>query len=132
VSCPESPRIWDRAPSWPDWSAGYPPSPDIEQLADGSQVLFDARLSNFGAQLLDICGDGDGLDVLQPEMVLITPVEEAFYRARVRRPRIAVADGRGKEFDEATAGAFTLGADNRRQAFEPDADQRGRRYDFFA
>jgi hypothetical protein len=47
------------------------------------------------------------------------PIEEALYRARVRHPGIAVADGRGKEFDKAAAGAFALSADNRRYAFEP-------------
>src|SRR5690349_506677 len=64
---------------------------------------------------------GDGLDILQPEVVLIAPVEEAFYRARVRHPGVAVADGRGKEFDKATASMFALSADNRRQPFEPGA-----------
>jgi hypothetical protein len=44
-------------------------------------------------------------------MVVIAPIEEAFYRARVRHPGIAVADGRGKEFDETVAGAFALAAD---------------------
>ena len=91
-------------------------------------MLFDTRLSNFGAQLLDISRDGDGLDVLQPEVVAIAPIEEAFYRARVRHPGIAVADGRGKEFDKAAAGAFALDADNRRQRLQPSADQRQRRY----
>ena len=50
-------------------------------------------------------------------MVLVAPIEEAFYRARVRHPRIAVADGRGKEFDKASAGALALGADYRQAAF---------------
>jgi hypothetical protein len=54
-------------------------------------------------------------------VVLIAPIEEAFYRARVRHPGIAVADGRGKEFDEAAAGTFALTAHDRRQAFEPGA-----------
>jgi hypothetical protein len=43
-------------------------------------VLFDARLSSFGAQLLDICGDRDGLNVFQAEALVVPPVEEAFYR----------------------------------------------------
>ena len=54
----------------------------VEQLANRSQVLFDARLSNFGAQLFDICGDRDTLDVFQAEVMVVAPVEEAFYRAR--------------------------------------------------
>ena len=35
------------------------------------------------------------------------------FTARLRHPGVAVADGRGKEFDEAAAGALALDADNR-------------------
>jgi hypothetical protein len=52
----------------------------IEQLTDRSQVLFDARLNNFGTELRDICRDSDRLDVLQLKMMVIAPIEEAFYR----------------------------------------------------
>src|SRR6266851_1878563 len=93
----------------------------VEQLAYCGQVLLDARLSNFGAQLLDICGNRDGLDIIQLEVMILTPVEESFYRARVRH-RVAVADGRGKEFDEAAAGALALGADDGRQRFQAGTD----------
>ena len=51
--------------------------------------------------------------------MVVAPVEESFYRARVRDPRVAVADDRGKEFDEAAAGAFALSADDCRQRFKP-------------
>jgi hypothetical protein len=50
----------------------------------------------------------NGLDVLQPEVVLIAPIEEAFHRARVRHPGIAIADGRGKEFDGVVLGVLGL------------------------
>ena len=63
----------------------------IEQLTDGSQMLLDARLGNFGAQLLDVSCYGYGFDVLQPQVVVIAPIEESFYRARIRHPGIAVA-----------------------------------------
>jgi hypothetical protein len=46
---------------------------------------------------------------------VVAPVEELFDCTRVRQARVAVADGRGKEFDEAAAGALALDADNRRQ-----------------
>jgi hypothetical protein len=45
---------------------------------------------------------------------------------------MGIADARGKKFYERAAEAFTLCADNRRQAFQPDAHQRGRRYYFMA
>jgi hypothetical protein len=54
--------------------------------------------------------------------MVIALVEEPFYRARVRHPGIAVADGRGKEFDETAAGALALGADDRRQRFQAGTD----------
>ena len=57
-------------------------------MTDRSQLLLDARLSNFAA-LLDISCEGDGLDVLQTEVVVIAPIEEAFFTARVRHPRVA-------------------------------------------
>jgi hypothetical protein len=55
------------------------------------EVLLDARLSNFGAELLDICGDGDRFDLFEAEAMVLAPVEEAFYRARVCHPRVAAA-----------------------------------------
>jgi hypothetical protein len=41
----------------------------------------DGLAADAGAQL-DISRDSDGFDVLQPEVVVIAPIEEAFYRAR--------------------------------------------------
>ena len=49
------------------------------------------------------------------------------FIARVRHPGVAVADGRGKEFDEAAAGALALGADSRRQRLKASTDQCRRR-----
>ncbi len=42
--------------------------------------------------------------------------------ARVRHPGVTVTDGRGKEFDEAAAGALALGADDGRQRFQAGTD----------
>ena len=61
--------------------------------------------------------------------VLIAPIEELLYRARIRHARVAVADVGGEELDEAAAGAFALGADNGRQRVQPGAYQCRRRYD---
>jgi hypothetical protein len=41
----------------------------VEQLAARRQLLLDARLCNFGAQLLDARGLGDRLDIIEPEVV---------------------------------------------------------------
>jgi hypothetical protein len=51
------------------------------------------------------------------------------HRARMRHPGVTVADGRGKEFDEAVAGGLVLGADDRRRRFQAGTDQRRRGYD---
>jgi hypothetical protein len=39
------------------------------------------------------------LDVIETEVMVLTPVEKSFYSARVCHPGVAVADGRVKEFD---------------------------------
>jgi hypothetical protein len=46
------------------------------------------------------------------------------FTARVRHARVAVADVGGEELDEAVAGAFALGAVNRRQRVQARADER--------
>jgi hypothetical protein len=53
------------------------------------------------------------------EVPLLESVETAFNRAYLRHPRIAAANGRGKEFDEAAARALTLDAENCRERIEP-------------
>jgi hypothetical protein len=58
------------------------------------------------------------------------PVEELFHRARIGSARVAVTDVRGKEFDEAAAGAFALSTNDCRQRIESGSHERGRRYDF--
>src|SRR6266851_9954341 len=57
----------------------------VEQLAYCGQVLLDARLSNFGAQLLDICGNRDGLDIIQLE-VMIPHTSRRIVLPRARTP----------------------------------------------
>jgi hypothetical protein len=91
-------------------------------------VLFDGRLAGLGTELFYVGSDRDGLNVRQFEPAFVAPIEELLYRARVRHPGVAVADAGGKEFDEAAAGAFATGADNRWQRLKPGADERGRRY----
>ena len=92
-------------------------------------MLFDGWLRSASPELLDIRGYRDGPDGAEIQSLFIAPVEELFYRTRVSGARVAVADGGGKEFDEAVAGALALGADNRRQRLEAGAHQRGRRHD---
>src|SRR5713226_6207444 len=101
----------------------------VEQLPDGRQVLFDGRLRSLVAELLDVRRDRDCLDLVKFEAVLVAPVEELLYRARVSHARVAVTDTGGKEFDEAAAGAFALSAHDRRQRLDPGANQRRRRLD---
>lgn len=40
--------------------------------------------------------EGNGLYIRQFELAFVAPVEERFYRARIRRPGVAVADGGGE------------------------------------
>jgi hypothetical protein len=80
----------------------------IEEPADRRQVLFDGGLGERGAELFDIGGYRDGLDLMKLQVALVGPVEELFHRARIGRARVAVTDVGGKEFDEAAAGAFAL------------------------
>ena len=61
---------------------------------------------------------------------VVAPVEELFYRARVRQARVAVTNRRSKEFDEAAAGPLAHDADNRRQRLKPGTDQYGGGYYF--
>jgi len=92
-------------------------------------VLLNRGLGRAIPELLDIRGHRDGPDGAEIQSLFIAPVEELFYRARVGSAGVAVADGRGKEFDEAVARALTLDADNRRERLEACADERRRRND---
>jgi hypothetical protein len=85
------------------------------------------RLRGLVAELLDVRRDRDCFDLVKFEAVLVAPIEELLYRARVSHARVAVTDAGGKEFNEATAGALALSAHNRRQRLNPGADQRLRR-----
>jgi hypothetical protein len=45
----------------------------MEEHADGGQVLLDARLGQHGAELLDLAGDVDRLNVLKTKSFLVGP-----------------------------------------------------------
>jgi hypothetical protein len=90
-------------------------------------MLFHRRFGCPAAQLLDIGGDGERIDVVQFEPPVLAPVEELFYRARIGGARVAVTDAGGEEFDEAAAGALAAAANDYEQRFEPSPDQRQRR-----
>ena len=51
-------------------------------------------------QLLDVAGDVERLDARQGEPVSLAPCQEIANRLGVGPPRVAVADGGGKELDE--------------------------------
>src|SRR5216683_4783974 len=78
----------------------------VEQLPDGRQVLFDRRLRSLVAELLDVRCDRDCFDLVKLEPVLVAPIEELLYRARVSHARVAVTDVGGEELDEAAARAL--------------------------
>src|SRR5579863_529743 len=109
-----------------------PPVELVEELTNGGQMLFDGRLSERAAELLDVRRDRDRFDIVKLQPAFIAPVEEAFDGARIGGPRVAIADTGGEEFDEAAAGALALGAHDRRQRLEAGPDQRRRRDDLFA
>ncbi len=73
-------------------------------------MLLDGGLRDRAAELLDVRRDRDRLDITELQPAFVAPIEEAFDRARIRGPRVAVADAGGEEFDEAVAGALSLGA----------------------
>ena len=52
------------------------------------------------------------------------------FTAHVRQARVAVTNRRGKEFDEAAAGALAHDADNRRQRLKPARTNAGGGYYF--
>ena len=91
--------------------------------------MLDRGLRGLGAELLDIDGDAERLDLFQFKLALVAPVEDLFYRARVHHARVAVADVGSQELDEAAAGAFALGADNERHRIEASPNQCRRWYD---
>ena len=80
-------------------AAGQP----VEAHADGRQVLLDGGGGFDLGQVFDIGGDVLGLDGLERQAVPVAPGKEIQDRPAVGFPRVAVADGRGQELDEAFA-----------------------------
>jgi hypothetical protein len=78
-------------------------------------MLLDGRLSRPAAQLLDVGGDGECVDIVQFKAPILSPVEELFHRARIGGARVAVTDAGGEEFDEAAAGTVAAVPDDGRQ-----------------
>jgi hypothetical protein len=72
----------------------------VEELSDRSQVLLDRGLGQALAELLDKRRDRDGLDLVELEVVILTPMAELYHRPCIGGSRAAIADARGKELDE--------------------------------
>jgi hypothetical protein len=65
-------------------------------------VLLDGRLLEIFSQRLDVGRDVQRLDVFdRAELVAVAPGEESSRRVEVGRAGVAVADGRGEEFQKA-------------------------------
>ena len=73
----------------------------------------------MAAELLNIGGDGDRLDVIQPEAVVFAPIEELLDRSRIGRPGLTIPDGRGEELDKVPGFAVPGRNDRRWQLFMP-------------
>ena len=97
--------------------AGHQP---VEHHADAGEMLLDRRRRHFPAELLDIGGDMDRLNV--PELarpVLRAPLQKVACSARICRPRVPVADVDREEFQEALGGRPAGRGDQRRQCRPP-------------
>jgi hypothetical protein len=81
-------------------------------------VLFDGRLRNLAAQPLDIRRHTDGFNLIEFEPPPLTLAEEPFDGMGIGRARVAVTNAGSEEFDEASAGPFALGADERRRRLD--------------
>jgi hypothetical protein len=93
-------------------------------------MLLHRRLGHFGAELFDIRGNRDRLDVIEPETMILAPVEELLDRSCIRGPGITIADSCSEEFDKAAVGALAMLDDRRRQRIHTGAYQRRSRRNF--
>jgi hypothetical protein len=55
-------------------------------------MLLDGGLGERGAELFDVSGNRDRLDLVKFQAAFVGPVEELFYRARIR-PRACCGCG---------------------------------------
>jgi hypothetical protein len=86
-------------------------------------MLLDRRLGEMLLQPLDIGRHVQRLDIDElAELMLVTPSKELEHRPVVGHTGVFVADGGGKEFEEASGGVVAGVGDHRR-----DADARGGR-----
>jgi hypothetical protein len=90
-------------------------------VADGGEVLLDRRLRHSLLERLYIGGDVERLDIDQrPNAGRVQPSEEVRDRPVIGYPGVLVADGGGKEFEEAADG-IVAGAGDRRRHGQPAA-----------
>jgi hypothetical protein len=103
----------------------------VEQHADGSQVLLDAGLRHYRAELLYICSHVDRLDVLEAEFFLphLENCETATkYARRVLRLRILAVKNSQKRLPADSdrrkmAGSWSAEEAPTRASWRPEADK---------
>src|SRR5271166_1362488 len=89
----------------------------IEQVADRSEPLLDARRGELARAGLDPGGDMHRLHGADRRYASArAPGQEFIGSAGVGPPRVRVADVGRKEFQEANAGALAGGSDERRRS----------------
>jgi hypothetical protein len=96
-------------------------------LANRGELLLDAGLGHLAADLFDIRGDRQRVDVFQLEPPAFSPVEELFYRPGISAAGVAITNVGGEELDEAQARALITGADGGWQRLDAEPYQRRRR-----
>jgi hypothetical protein len=85
----------------------------IEQHADGGEVLLDGRLRHSLLERLYIGGDVERLDIDQrDDPGGVEPGEEVRDGPVIGHPGVLVADGGGKEFEEAADGGIAGAGDS--------------------
>jgi len=77
----------------------------VEQHAERGQVLLDRGRRELAFELLDECGDVEGLDGGEfPDASPLAPCREAARGIHVRLARVVVVDLGGEEFEDALGG----------------------------
>ena len=92
-------------------------------------MLLDGGGGEPALELLDVGGDGDGLDGLEGQPAVLGPAEELADGLGVGQPGVGVGDVGGEEFEEAAgdpvAGVGDEGGDNEPVRVRSDPGQLG-------
>jgi hypothetical protein len=71
----------------------------VEQLADGSEMLFDGRLLITGLQAFDVISNVQRLDIDEPNLVTVAPGDDG---VQIGPRGVSVADSGGEVFQKST------------------------------